>query len=194
MGFDPTGEWSWGGFLAGLATVAIGVALCVATVATAGAATPLVAAAVTSVGATASAAAITTGAVVTVGAATDATVVIDAGITAGTLRAGYSLVIDFNGGENDTVELYERTGRAAESDLSLSFSTGFVADYYGEGDYAGEFVSAGYSCKGYGVEYCQDPWKPFNTGARAMTFTFSSNKLGGASAAYDNFTSIAFWK
>lgn len=198
MEIDPTGYWSWGGFLAGVATVVVGIAAVAVTVATGGAAAPLAAAAISAVGTLASTAIITTGATVAYAAATDSTAVVEIGYNISHSRAGLSLVMDFNGGEDDTCELYKRTGSTTSSGVGVAYSVGLVEDYYKQGDYAGPFVSVSCSAKGYGIDYCQSPLEKPGKGARATTASFSmgigTSESASISFAYDQYTSIAFWQ
>ena len=193
---DPTGEWSWGGFLTGLAIVAVGVVAIAATVVTAGAAAPLAAAAVAGVGTLAASAIITTGTTVAYAAATDSTAVVEVGYNSFHAREGLCLVMDFNGGDGDTYELYRRNGVTTASGFDVTYSTGLVEDYHGRGDYSGPFVSVSASVKGYGVDYCQSPSKRPGRGARAVTasFSFGTSSYASLSCAYDYYTPIYFCK
>ena len=195
LNLDPTGEWSWKGFLAGIATVAVGVATVALTVVTAGAATPLAAAAVTSVGTLAASALITTGTTVAYAAATDSTSVVELGCNIGHGRCGLSLVMDFNGGDNDTYDLYSRKGGTTSSGADITYSVGIVKGYDKPGDYAGSFVSVSGSVKGYGVDYCQSPREKPGKGARAVTasFSFGTSSSASLSFSYDEYTWIASW-
>ena len=195
LNLDPTGEWSWKGFLAGIATVAVGVAAVALTVVTAGAATPLAAATVTSVGTLAASALITTGTTVAYAAATDSTSVVELGCNIGHGRCGLSLVMDFNGGDNDTYDLYSRKGGTTSSGADITYSVGIVKGYDKPGDYAGSFVSVSGSVKGYGVDYCQSPREKPGKGARAVTasFSFGTSSSASLSFSYDEYTWIASW-
>ena len=191
-GYDPTGYWNWRGVLAGLAIFAVGVATLALTVATAGTATPVAAAAISTVGTLASTATITTGYVVTTGAATDSTIVADFTFSFAGERRGVSIVTDF--GDN-TCEIYTHPGRGTSDAPGVSYSVGFVKEYDGLGDYGGEFVEGGVSVAGYSISYSQDPGKNPNTGCRAICIGFSTPGSFSGGLSYDEFipvTSFSF--
>ena len=194
--YDPTGEWSWGGVLAGLATIAVGVAAVALTVATAGAAAPLAGAAITTVGTLASSAVLTTGATVTYAAATDSTAVIELGYNANHDRKGISLVMDFNNGTDDTFEVYGRTGFTTASGIDTTYTVGIVKGYRGRDSYSGEFVGVSGSPKsGYSIDYCQSPNEKPGRGARAMTASFSiGTSCNRFALSYDYYVPIALIK
>ena len=105
------------------------------------------------------------------GTATYSTAVIEVGYNICHSRTGLSLVMDFNGGDNDTYELYRRSGITTSSGVGAAYSTGLVENYHGQGDYSGTFVSISGSANGYGLDYCQSPFEKPGEGARATTVT-----------------------
>lgn len=157
MGYDPLGCFDLGGFLTGVAIVAVGAAVIGLTVVTAGAATPLAAVAITSVGTAIGVAAIETGASITAAAATDSTAVLDFSYSNGatSTKYGYSAVIDFG---NDTAEFYSHVGTMTSSSYGCAYGTGLVFNYNDLGDYGGSFVdfsgSINYRGADYGIDVC----------------------------------------
>lgn len=182
--------------MAGLAIVAVGVAAIAATVVTAGAAAPLAAAAVAGVGTLVSSAIITTGTTVAYAAATDSTAVVEVGYNCCHAREGLSLVMDFNGGDDDTYELYRRDGVTTSSGIDVTYSTGLVEDYHRRGDYAGSFVTLSGSVKGYGLDYSQSPREKPGRGARAVTasFSFGTSSTASLAVSFDSYRQIHCWK
>ena len=158
MGCDPTGLINWGGVAVGLGLALLTVAAVAATVATAGAASPLLATAVTTIGTVASAALGEAAVVTTVGAYNEAPVVYDVTVVGGHDRAGASLVYDY--GEN-TSDFYLHTGTQSKSEIGATVGSGFVYNYNKPGDYAGEFLdvswSGSYKGASIGADYCTSP-------------------------------------
>lgn len=198
MGFDPYGMINWGGVLAGLIIGAIAVAAIAATIATAGAASPLVAAAGTAIGTVASAALVEASAVTTAGAIAEVPVVYDVTVVGGNDRAGASLVYDF--GEN-TSAFYLHTGKQSKEDLSLTFGSGFVFNYDEPSDYAGEFydVSKSIDYKGasLGMDYCTNPknltngYKESHALLLTSGFSFSPSNSKTPTFSYDYYWQIS---
>ena len=173
-GFDPTGLVNWGGICWGIGIGILAVGAMALTVATAGAASPLVAGVVTTAGTVASGALIEASAVTTIGAWNESTVVYDATCIAGNDRVGCSYVYDFS--ENDS-EWYLHTGKQSKSELGFTFGSGFVFNYKGEGSYGGTFVdvskSRNYKGASLGVDYCTSPdnFTDGYTSCHALLFT-----------------------
>jgi len=158
MGYDPTGLINWGGIAVGLGLAILTVVAVAATVASAGAASPLLATAITAVGTVASAALAEAAVVTTVGAYCEIPVVYDVTVVAGYDREGASMVYDF---EDNTSDCYLHTGTQNKSDVAVTFGSGFVFNYDKPGDYAGEFLDISWSgnYKGalLGADYCTSP-------------------------------------
>lgn len=128
-------------------------------------------------------------------AATDSTAVIEIGYNENHNRKGYSLVMDFNGGDGDTYELYGRTGSTTASGIDTTYSVGIVKDYHGRNSYSGEFVCVSGSIKdGYSIDYCQSPKEKPGEGARAITASFSiGTSTSRIAFSYDYYVPIAYW-
>ena len=157
-GYDPTGEWNWGGFAAGVALFATGALIVAATIATGG--TVLVVLAGAAVAAT--------GSSLGYAAATNGTFTADLSLSYGHGKAGVSLVIDF-GSNNHFAELYGHIGTTSTAEFGMSYSTGIVRGYSGPGSYSGGFFGGGISGYGYGIEgYTSSDGK-----VRSYTATFS---------------------
>ena len=152
MGYDPAGFFSLGGFLIGLGVAAAGVGLLALTIATAGAATPLLAAGISTLGTAVSVGLIETGTAVAAAAATDSAAVIDVSVTddSTNLKTGCSVVIDFG---NDSAEFYSHKGTTTSSGYAVSYGAGVVQNYDSPGDYGGDFVDLSTSTKVKGVDY-----------------------------------------
>ena len=167
---DPTGEWNWGGVIAGLGIIA-GAVITVATFGVGSMA-----------GAVVASAAITTGVAVTAAAATDSTIVVDLSFsktvndTYG--KTGCSLVVDF---EPDSASgyLYPHVGAGEGYNEGLAYSVGFVDNFEKPEDYAGLF----YDVNGgniFGVDHCWGPRKYSSDTAQATSLTFSTGPSWGA--------------
>ena len=190
--YDPTGNWSWGGVLAGLAIAAVGVVAIVATVATGGAATPLAASLLYTTCLTAGCATTATGLSIVHAAANDSVVVLDLTVSAQRKRQGASLVMDFG---NRTCELYAHVGYGTSDGPGISWSAGAVSGYDKLGDYAGDFIEQGASYNGSGLSYCQDPSMPFREGPRATSMSFSFGiKRFIAGVSYDYYSPVCSWE
>ena len=168
MNLDPTGEWSWGGVLAGLGIIA-GTIIAVATF---GVATP--------VGALVAGAAITAGAVTTYAAATDSTMVVDLSYSTQVgpneyVKAGGAVVIDF---ENNEANAYPHVGGGFGYSEGISFSVGLVDNYEQPEDYAKHFIdiNAGSSV---GLDHCWNPLENHESSTQATSVTFSLGKSYG---------------
>ena len=200
-GCDPNGMWNQGGFLLGISIAAFGVLATAAILMSAGAATPVVAAAITTVGTAIGTTITATGAVTAYGAATEQTVVYDVSAVDGSThdKHGFSVVIDFDT-SSATVETYYHYGKTT-SGYGASYGTGVVNNYEKPGDYGGYFVDGGgtYSFNGveYGVDICTDPSAPFNKCSAAL-FTvgvsFPSRRCGkfGAYGGVDYYQPISY--
>ena len=178
---DPTGEWSWGGFLTGLAVAAMGIVMVAASVATLGAATPLAAAALSATTtAVVGLAATATGTTMAYAAATDQAMVIDASFSVPTggneyKRYGASLVLDFG---NDYAALYTHDGHGEGFSAGFSFSTGVVRNAPTPESYEGTFYdySAGFVI---GAEHCYAPEGNYKNRTSATCLTFGKGASAG---------------
>ena len=175
MGYDPTGYVNRNGVFAGIAIGILAAGAIALTVVTAGAATPLVASAVTTFGTVVSAALVEASVITTVGAIDERPVVYDVTFVGGKDRIGISLVYDFGA---DTSETYLHSGRQSKDDLGVTFGTGFVYNYKGRGTYGGEFydvsMSVDYKGASLGFDFCTDPGNlttQFSTGCSAFLLT-----------------------
>ena len=190
-GFDPTGEWNWGGFLTGLAVAAIGVAMVAVSVASFGAATPLAATAfsatttaIVGLGATA------TGTTMAYAAATDQAMVIDVSSTTQTgtneyHKAGASLVIDFG---NNYSALYSHYGRGAGFSSGITYSVGLVENSPLPQNYEGTFHDYSAGCN-IGIDYCHAPEGNRKKRTRALCVTMGAGFSYGT--CYDEYKMIA---
>ena len=168
MGYDPTGNWDWGGVLvgAGLMGTSI-VAAAVLAIFGGPVSTPVI---------LATAGVFAAGAVVTYAAATDSAIVVDiSGAAMSPLqpvyrKAGASAVIDF---KNDNVNVYPHLGLGVGIPSSLGISAGLVKNYEEPENYAGPFIGGNI---GYwlGVDHCWDPRKKHAEATQATSATFSS--------------------
>ena len=166
-GTDPSGMFDWGGFLAGIVTVAAGIAV----IATGGLAAVPIGAVVT-----------TTGAVMTTAAATDSAMVMDFSVaiptTDGYRKFGGYIVYDFG---TDTGGLYYHEGYGVGYvgiGRAFSYSVGIVDNMENPEDYAGPFEDM-FAAVNLGIEHCYDPRKPYETATKATTITFSPGFSGG---------------
>ena len=200
MGYDPTGLVNWGGVAAGVGIGILSVFAIAATVATAGAASPLLAAVGSAVGMAMSAALVEASVVTTVGAVQEAPIVYDVTVTNGHDKIGCSLVYDFGA---NTTDIYLHEGVQSYNDYGATFGSGFVFNYDSPGDYAGEFYDVSYSTnvKGanVGIDGCTDPQNLQGTtsGSSAILFTsglsasISINK--GPNFSYDYYWQVAYY-
>lgn len=198
-GCDPTGHFNWGGFLLGAALVVAGAAIIVAT---GGAAAPgIVAAGAALTKVIVGTAIATTGAHMAMAAASDHAMVLDASITlpatsTTSSKFGLSIVLDF--GEN-SIEAYTHVGEmkniSTSSGPAFTYSSGFVYNYNEQGDYGGEFVYAGGSVGGMGLEICGAPCPSADsTYAICTTFSYPSTyKDIEGHAGYDYYESSWYW-
>ena len=197
MGYDPTGLVNWGGVAAGVGIGVLAVFAVMATVATAGAASPLLAAVGTAVGTAMSAALIEASVVTTAGAVSESPVVYDVSVTHNRDKAGCSVVYDF--GEN-TTDIYLHQGVQSNNEYGVTFGSGFVYNYDRPGDYAGEFVdvsySTGYNGANIGIDGCTDPdniLAPGN-GSSALLLTSGCSIPLGRNANPFNFSYDYYWQ
>ena len=158
MGYDPTGLVNRRGVALGIGLALLAVATVVATVVTAGAASPLVATVATAVGTAVSAALAESAITTTIGAIKEDPIVYDLTITCGNQRNGCSLVYDYGTNVSD---VYLHDGKTSNGAYGTSYSTGFVYNYNKPGDYGGTFIDASVSSKyknaDLGVDFCTDP-------------------------------------
>lgn len=183
MGYDPTGEWNWGGVVAGLGIIAATAV----TVATFGAGSGL--------GVLIAAAAITTGATMTYAAATDSAMVIDVSASAQVepdkyAKVGFSLIIDFS--EDGGIYGYSHIGGGYGKSEGFSYSTGLVDNLSKPEDYSRHFIdiNAGYYA---GYDHCFDPTKDYNSATKASAITFGTGANFGIGYDYYS-TPIIFTK
>lgn len=158
MGYDPTGLVNWGGVAAGIGFALLAAAAVAATIATAGAASPLAAVAITAVGTAVSAAIAESAITTTVGAVDEAPVVYDLTITCGNQRNGCSIVHDYGTNISD---VYLHDGKTSVGAYGATYGTGLVYNYNKPGDYGGSFYDASVSSKfkgaDLGIDFCTDP-------------------------------------
>ena len=164
MGYDPIGEWNWGGVIAGLGIIAATIIV----VATCGVGT--------GIGAVVAAAAITTGVTMTYAAATDSAMVMDVSISLQIgsdvyVKGGGSLVIDFS--KDGGIYGYGHGGVGAGYSSGCSYSVGLVNNLNSPEDYSRHFldVNAGSTL---GIDHCFDPTKKYYEATRATSITFGN--------------------
>lgn len=169
MGYDPTGEWDWGGFIVGLAIIAAAVI----TVATYGVGSPAAALVV--------GAAVATGATMSYAAATDQAMTVDVSVTYPTTageytKAGVSIVIDYG---NDYSGIYGHTGRGNGFSSGISGSIGLVNNCNTPEQYEGPFcdISAGYYL---GLDHCYTPSDDYSSTCKATSITFGNGLSYGS--------------
>ena len=172
-GCDPTGRWNWGGVLVGVGLVLAGVAI----VASAGAATPLVAVAAGSL--------IATGTTTAYAAATDSAMVVDVSWSTpisnvGYLKNGVSVVIDF---ESNSAYSYPHTGGGVGRSIGASYSVGLVDNFHEAESYSGSFidVNAGSTI---GIDHCWAPSGDYRSTVKATSVEFSFGHFVGAGYDY----------
>ena len=174
MGYDPTGEWNWGGVLTGLGIIAATVI----TVATCGVGS--------GIGAVVAMAAFTTGATMTYSAATDSSMVIDLSFsyqvdpqTYG--KAGVSLVIDFS--EDGGIYGYGHIGAGAGTSSGISYSVGTVDNLTKAEDYSRHFIDVNAGST-FGFDHCFDPTEKYSEATKANSITFGNGYNYGVGYDY----------
>lgn len=195
--YEMNGYVNWGGVMVGIGIGILAIGAAALTISTAGAAGPLAAAAISTIGTMASAALVETSVVTTVGAVCEEPVVYDVTVVGGHDRAGCSLVYDFG---EDTTDFYLHTGSQTNSEIGVTFGSGFVFNYDKPGDYGGEFLDTSYSVnyKGasLGLDYCTSPSNLTNgykdSHALLLTSGFGMPLLKhkGPTAAFDYYWSV----
>ena len=186
MGYDPTGYVSWWGVLAGVVLTVAGVALAVAS---GGIGSPIGAALIFEGAALIA----TTGVATTVCAIEESAMVIDISASFDGRKVGNSLVIDF---EDETFDLYAHDGFTASmpDGSPLTYSVGRVFNYDNIGDYGGEFVNVGGSCRWLGFDYCRSPdLDPNSTSARSITFGLPGTQKINGYVGWDYYYQIGSW-
>ena len=170
-GSDPTGEWNWGGVIAGLGLV-VGGLLAVATF---GIGSAIIAAAI-----------ITTGAVMTYTAATDSAMVLDVSHSLQTqptsyIKGGVSTIIDFK--EDGGVYMYSHGGGGAGKSSGTSYSIGVVENLNKPEDYSKHFIDI-YAGAKIGLDHCFNPTKKYTETTKAISVTFGNDFTCGIGYDY----------
>ncbi|MGM9602237.1 MAG: RHS repeat domain-containing protein, partial [Faecousia sp.] len=187
IGFDPYGEFNWGGFLLGAALFVAGVAVVAAAVVTAGASIPATAALATATSSAVATTVLTTtavtvgvayasaGASIATAAATDGAAVTDVSISLGipcisrgAIRYGCTSLWDFSQ-DDMAVYRYDHAGMEI-SGTSICFSSGMVQNYEGPDSYSGPFWDVSVGGK-YGINQCWAPGKSPSKATGAVCFT-----------------------
>ena len=178
MGYDPTGNWDWGGVLVGAGLMGTSIAAAAALAIFGGpVSTPVILA---TVGVFAA------GAVVTCAAATDSTIVVDMSSSYQVPvlpiygKGGGSVVIDF---KNDNINIYPHGGIGVGYSNGPSASIGWVDNYEKPDDYEQSFVGGniGYW---FGIDHCWNPDMKHTVAPQATSATFSPGFSIGAEYAY----------
>ena len=185
MGYDPDGEWNWGGVIAGLGIIAATVI----TVATLGIGT--------GVGAIIAAAAVTTGAAMTYAAATDSALSIDVSASVQCdadvyLKGGVSIVLDFS--DDGGIYAYAHGGTGVGYSTGVSYSVGVVDNLKSPDDYTRHSidVSAGSTL---GIDHSFDPTRPYSSTTKTTAITFGSGySFGVGYDYYSNPFIISKWR
>lgn len=175
------------GGVAGVALVAIGVAIIVATD---GIASPVGTAIISEAGALIA----TTGITVVECAAEESAMVIDVSASdSNGVKVGGSVVIDF---EKNTFDFYDHDGYTSSNIPSVTYAVGKVHNYENVGDYAGPFVNGGATYSWLGVDYCRSPdWDLNSVSATSITFSFFGvyKRKAGLYAGWDYYRHIGAW-
>ena len=178
VGYDPTGNWDWGGVIVGAGLMGTAVVAAAALAVCGGPVSAPVILATIGVFAA--------GAVVTYAAATDSAIVVDMSssyqipILPIYGKGGGSSVIDFI---NDNVNIYPHVGGGVGLSNGSSASIGWVDNYEKPDDYEKHFIGGniGYW---FGADHCWDPRKEHNMATQATSSTFSPGFSVGAEYAY----------
>ena len=166
MGYDPTGNWDWGGVLVGAGLMG--------TATVAAAALAIFGGPVSAPVILATAGVFAAGAVVTYAAATDSVMVVDASGAYGVPlygKAGMSAVIDFG---SDNINLYLHLGGGIGYQWGPSVAVGMVENYEIPDDYKGPFIDVN-AAIWLGADHCWDPRKKHGVGVMATSGTFSND-------------------
>ena len=172
MGYDPTGNWDWGGFIVGAGIIGVGAAVAIG-------GGPLTLAATAAIGYV-----IGIGIITCYAAATDSAMVVDMSGAVGVPvygKGGMSAVIDFG---NDNINVYGHLGGGIGFQCGPSVAVGLVDNYEKPDDYKGPFIG-GNAAFWLGGDYCWDPREEYDLATKARSVTFSSGPSYGF--GYDRF-------
>lgn len=173
-GFDPNGEWNWGGVAVGAGIIAATIM----TVATFGLATPLAT--------VVAAAAISTGATMIFAAATDSAMVMDFSASSPVREAGYgktgvSVVVDFK--KDGGIYGYGHTGGGLGKSSGGTYSVGVVENLTRPEDYSKSFVDLSVG-KNIGIDHCYNPTQDYKDTTKATSVTFGLGSSFGVGYDY----------
>ena len=184
IGYDPTGQWDWGGVIAGLGIIAITTI----SIATFGIGTGL--------GFMIAAAALSTGVTMTYAAATDSAMVIDVSVSYQKKpgiygKVGASMIIDFS--KDGGIYGYEHIGGGFGKSIGASYSVGVVDNFNKPTDYSKHFLDVNAS-KSIGFDHCFDPTREYAATTKATSITLGGTSYGVGYDYYSSPTEIFKWR